>query len=481
MTPSLPSTDPTPGGLELPRPPGVIRRFLAAHPLLVDTALVTAYFVPSILVTVVTQIMTPSVGGALAIALVVVASGSFYFRRHRPRVVFAVAMLVLASSTVTGEIVDFLPALVALYALAVYRSTRSAWIGFAITAAVTVCALWALSLLEHAGFYGADHTEPATSTFTVLAFSLVAVLMGNNIGGRRRYLTALIDRARQLARERDQQAVIAAAAERSRIAREMHDIVSHSLTVMITLSEGSARLADTAPERSADTMRMVAETGRSALGDMRRLLGVLRAGEELGADHQPQPGVGDLGELIERFRAAGMSVRVTVTGDPPTDVGQQLTVFRVVQEGLTNALRYGRLADTVEVIIRFRPDRIAITVEDDAAMRGDATEGSGRGLIGLRERVALYNGTLDAGPRVPAGWRLHAEFDAVRPAAPAGSPPASATPEALHARTARADATRAEPPRAEPPQAETPQAEAPQPAPPQTPTPTPTTTEEKTP
>ncbi|GIT79236.1 two-component sensor histidine kinase [Leifsonia sp. LS1] len=426
MTQSLPAADPAPGALELPRPPGVIRRFLADHPLLVDTAVVTVYFVPSILLTVVTLIMTPSVAGAIEVALVIAAGGSLYVRRQHPRVVFAVAMAVLVGSTLLGHLVDFVPALFALYALAVYRSTSSAWIGFAITAGASLGSLGITQLLRRTGVYAAQPEDPTSTGFTVLAFSLVAVLIGNNIGGRRRYLTALIDRARQLARERDQQAVIAASAERSRIAREMHDIVSHSLTVMITLSEGSARLAQTAPDRSAETMRMVAETGRTALGDMRRLLGVLRSDELEGAAHQPQPGVGDLGELVERFRAAGMSVRITITGEPPADVGQQLTVYRVVQEGLTNALRYGPLADTVEVTIRFRPERIAITVEDDAAVHTDAVEGSGRGLIGLRERVALYGGTLDAGPKNPAGWRLHAEFDAIRPAA-ATDTPATAT------------------------------------------------------
>jgi signal transduction histidine kinase len=439
MTQPLPASEPAPAGLELPRPPGVIRRFLAAHPLLLDTAVVTVYFVPSILLTVVTQIMTPSVGAALAIVLVVLGGASLYFRRYRPRLLFAVATVVLMGSTVIGETVDFIPLLFALYALAVYRSTRSAWIGFAITAVATAASQWALALLEQVGFYGSDHTDLTASTFTVVSFSLVAVLIGNNIGGRRRYLAALIDRARQLARERDQQAVIAAAAERSRIAREMHDIVSHSLTVMITLSEGSARLAESAPERSADTMRMVAETGRSALGDMRRLLGVLRADEGETAEHQPQPGVGELTELVERFRAAGMAVRVTITGEPPTDIGQQLTVFRVVQEGLTNALRYGRLANVVEVVIRYRPDRIAITVEDDAAVHEQPAGGSGRGLIGLRERVALYGGTLDAGPRSPVGWRLHAEFDAVRPSS--ASATSSSPSTSLPAVPAPTDAT----------------------------------------
>jgi signal transduction histidine kinase len=413
MTASLTSTDTAPDGLELPRPPGVVRRFLAEHPVLVDTAVAGIYFVPSMLFTIVGQIMAPTTNGAIAIGLVVIATVALFFRRQRPGAVFALATGVLVASVLLSREVDFLPTLFALYALAVYRSARSAWIGLAITAAVTIASLIGLQLLRHSGIYPAELTEPTGTGFFVLATSVVSVLIGNNIGSRRRYLAALIDRARQLARERDQQAVIAASAERSRIAREMHDIVSHSLTVMITLSEGSARLAESAPARSAETMRLVADTGRTALGDMRRLLGVLRSGDPDSAEHQPQPGVGELTDLIETFRAAGLPVRISVTGLPPADVGQQLTVFRVVQEGLTNALRYGSLADSVDVAILFRSDRIAITIEDDAAVHGEAVEGSGRGLIGLRERVALYGGTLDAGPRTPAGWRIHTEFDTV--------------------------------------------------------------------
>jgi signal transduction histidine kinase len=157
---------------------------------------------------------------------------------------------------------------------------------------------------------------------------------------------------------------------------------------------------------------------------MRRLLGVLRDGDT-GAEREPQPGVAELADLIETFRAAGLPVRITVSGMPPEDAGQQLTIFRVVQEGLTNALRYAASATAVRVVIVSQPAQVIVTVDDDAALHGAPGQGSGRGLVGLRERVALYGGTLEAGPRPGGGWRVRASFPAVRAASPSA---ASASP-----------------------------------------------------
>jgi signal transduction histidine kinase len=340
---------------------------------------------------------------------------------------FAIAAILLGSSVFIGREVDLLPLLFALYALAVYRTVGSAWIGFGIASGITVTAVAIQSLLAQAKLLPPFQAEALWSAFLVLSMSAVAVLIGSNVGNRRRYLDALIDRAQQLARERDQQAEIATAAERSRIAREMHDIVSHSLTVMITLADGSARVEGTAPERSADTMRLVADTGRGALADMRRLLGVLRDDGADGAAREPQPGISELGELVETFRAAGLPVRITVAGTPPSDVGQQLTIFRVVQEGLTNVLRYASSATSVAVTIAFRADTVVVTVDDDATLHDVPAQGSGRGLIGLRERVGLYGGTLEAGPRPGGGWRVRASFDAL-PAASSVAPSTAPAP-----------------------------------------------------
>ena len=424
MTSQVTAPDAAPADLELPRPPGAVRRFFGAHPLLVDSLVAGIYLVPTLSDGIYEMVRAPSWEVALRVILAGVAGAALFARRRYPRAVFAIALAVLVLSVFVGRNVDFVPTVFALYALAVYRSARSAWIAYAIAAVATIAVLVVTEIVVSVHDFAPLSAEAIPSGFAALSFCTVAVLVGTNVGDRRRYLDALIDRARQLVRERDQQAEIATAAERSRVAREMHDIVSHSLTVMITLADGSAGLVTTAPQRSAETMRLVAETGRSALGDMRRLLGVLRAGDEEAAAHAPQPGLGELGELLERFRAAGLPVRITVSGAAPTDVGQQLTVFRVVQEALTNALRHAALATTVTVTIDFGDDRIRIVVEDDATVHTGAVQGSGSGLLGLRERVALYGGVLAAGPRRAGGWRVVADFPAVRPA---GSPSPSAS------------------------------------------------------
>jgi signal transduction histidine kinase len=413
------TVSPAEGDLLLPRPPGAVRRFWGAHPVFFDALIAGIYLVPTLTAGIVMMVVEPRWQLAVGLVLSAIAGAALFLRRQQPWAVFAVGLVLLVVTVSISHDTDFVPALFALYALAVYRSARAAWLGFAVLSAATAAALAIGTLLAHVMVYTPLDNNPIVSGIIVILAGLFWVLIGNNIGNRRRYLVALIDRAQQLARERDQQAVIAAAAERSRIAREMHDIVSHSLTVMITLADGSASIAATSPERSGDTMRMVAETGRSALGDMRRLLGVLRASEGDGADHAPQPGLSELGELVERFRAADLPVRITVSGTRPTDSGQQLTVFRVVQEALTNALRYAALASVVEVTIAFTTESISITVEDDAALHGAPAQGSGRGLLGLRERVGLYGGALEAGPRPGGGWRLRATFDAIAASTPA--------------------------------------------------------------
>ena len=215
---------------------------------------------------------------------------------------------------------DVLPILISLYALAVYRSVRAAWIAFGVSLVVaTASAYIAAAALDNGVLspFGADAPASA-SQFGVLM--LIATLIGVTMGNRRRYLVALIDRARDLARERDQQAELATARERARIAREMHDIVSHSLTVMVTLADGSAATSARDPERAADAMRRVAETGREALGDMRRMLGLLsEPGDQSGAaagELAPQPDLRALPELVDDFRALGMPVTLRTQRGP---------------------------------------------------------------------------------------------------------------------------------------------------------------------
>ncbi|SIN73192.1 sensor histidine kinase [Agromyces cerinus] len=419
------------GELRLPKPPGVIRQFWARHPWLTDSLITALYFVPTFIGTIALMFVPnpPPVWIAVAqlVAIAVAAAAILLFRRRRPWLLVVIAWLVCLVVYPFGS-TDVLPLLLALYALAVYGSTRSAWIGFGgsvvVATASSYIAVWAHADDTVAPF-GANAPASA-SQFTVLL--LIATLIGVTVGNRRRYLNALIARAHDLARERDQQAQLATALERSRIAREMHDIVSHSLTVMVTLADGSAATARRDPERAAEAMQLVADTGRAALVDMRRMLGVLAEPDEASAcpeELAPQPGTAGLPVLVERFRAAGLPVQLTTVGPPIVDPNLQLTVYRIVQEGLTNALRYAATAHRVEVTVEHVDGLVKVDVIDDAvvASTSELTSG-GKGLVGMRERVALYGGTLEAGPSSVRGWRLHAELrdEAPTPSAPTAPP-----------------------------------------------------------
>jgi signal transduction histidine kinase len=221
---------------------------------------------------------------------------------------------------------------------------------------------------------------------------------------------ALVERAEQLAREQDSRAQLAALAERSRIAREMHDIVAHSLSVMVALADGAAATADRDPDRTRDALNQLADTGRSALGDMRALLSVLREDEGVTEGLQPAPGSRDLSVLIDRFRAAGLPIRYSVTGIPPAHPARELTIYRIIQEALTNVLRYADSPSTVEVAIEYASTETLLTVSDNGR-RGPSnrpSEGAGRGIIGMGERAALHGGQASSGPLPDGGWVVRA-------------------------------------------------------------------------
>jgi signal transduction histidine kinase len=395
------------GELRLPKAPGVVRQFWARHPRLTDALIATLYFVPTFLGTLSFVFASPGpplwIGLAQLVA-VAASAATMLVRRNRPWLLMGVAWFGCLVVYPFGS-VDLFPMFVALYALAVYRSTRAAWIGFGGSVIVGAAA----AFFARSGDTAAEFGDVAGQSATQAAILLIATLIGVTVGNRRRYVNALIARAHDLARERDQQARLATAVERSRIAREMHDIVAHSLTVMVTLADGSAATAERDPGRAAEAMRHVAESGRTALGDMRRMLGVLAEPAVLPADLTPQPGSAAIPELVESFRAAGMPVRLTTTGPSVADPNLQLTIYRIVQEGLTNAFRYAARATRVDVDIEHRDADLLVTVTDDAPSPSTPElEGGGLGLVGMRERVALYGGSLEAGPRAGHGWRLSA-------------------------------------------------------------------------
>ncbi len=271
---------------------------------------------------------------------------------------------------------------------------------------IAACAILELGIVL-AVFRWAEQAElPALVLMTGMATA--AVVLGLNVRTRRAYLAALEERAEQLERERDQQGQLAAAAERARLAREMHDIVAHNLSVMIALADGAGFTAEREPARSAGAMEQVSRTGRQALAEMRRLLGVLRDDET--AALAPQPGLADLDALLEHVRAAGLVATLETSGAPvPLGAGAELTVYRLVQEALTNTLKHAGPNTRATVRLRYDADGVEVDVIDDGHGRARVSAG-GQGLAGMRERAAVYGGAVEAGPAPGGGWRVHARL-----------------------------------------------------------------------
>ena len=227
------------------------------------------------------------------------------------------------------------------------------------------------------------------------------------------YLAALVERAGRLEYERDQQARISAAAERAGIAREMHDVLAHSLAVIITLAEAAVAKRHTDPDRAAASMGQVSEVGRQALEETRRVLGVLRT-EQPGGTLTPQPGVGQLDALLEQAQATGLAAQLSVTGRPfALPGGAELALYRIVQEALTNTLKHGGPAATAEVRIALADGELGLEIQDTGLGAPGIPTGEGGGLRGMRERAAVYGGAVQAGPAPSGGWRVATTLSAL--------------------------------------------------------------------
>jgi signal transduction histidine kinase len=323
------------------------------------------------------------------------------FRRRAPVAVFAAvtttAVVALAVGSEQAAPMLVVAQLAALYFLAASRP-RPLALGCA-----AVFELWAVVAL----FVWVPHGLYLPSILLMTGTALAALMTGINHQTRRAYLAALEDRAARLERERDQQARLAVAQERTRIAREVHDIVSHSLSVMVALADGAAAVNATAPDRAAEAMGQTARTGRDAIGEMRRMLGTLRT-DEPAADRHPQPGIAELDALLDQVRAAGLPSRLTVEGGlGHLPVGAQLAVYRIVQESLTNIRKHADGASAAWVRLTRSDGTIHVEVTDDGRARGMLASVPGHGIAGMRERAAAYGGSVEAGPG-PRGWRVHA-------------------------------------------------------------------------
>jgi signal transduction histidine kinase len=226
------------------------------------------------------------------------------------------------------------------------------------------------------------------------------------------YLGELRSRAERVRREQENEKRRAVAEEQARIARELHDVMAHSVSVMVVQAAAAEDVFETSPGRAREALRSIGSTGRQALSEVRRVLDAVRSSD--GDELMPQPGLTRLEQLIDEVRAAGLPVVLRVDGArPDLPAGVDLSAYRIVQEGLTNTLKHGRGVTRATVTLRYRPDDLFVEVSDDGAASltdGGAEARTGHGLIGMRERVALYGGELFAGPRVGGGFEVRARF-----------------------------------------------------------------------
>lgn len=400
---------------------GPVRRHFLRHPRAMDWVVVAIYVVPSLFAS--KPGLVPSwlqIGLTLAIGVVLLA------RRQQPILVAAsVATLAVIVVVTTGSTANAEMALAfACYCVAAAYPPTATWLTVfgVLSAYAGSVLLWQRTLTRASITFSTTNTgalaEPgpvgeklAAIVGTVL-FTLIAVSIGFSVRSRRIHVADLVERANILARERDQEGQIAAARERARIAREMHDVVAHSLTVMITLADGARATPDRA--LAGHALEELSATGRSALTDMRRVLGVLREDDEVPltpGDHGKS-----LDELVEPFRTAGLKVRIVRSGRvTPLPADLRHAAQRIVTEALTNVLRHAPLAASTEVHVSERREEgtwLDLRIVNTAGPVDHPHQsifGNGHGIIGMKERAAMYDGTATAGPTA-TGWEVRAHL-----------------------------------------------------------------------
>jgi signal transduction histidine kinase len=367
------------------------------------------------------------IGWAMALALV--------FRRRRP---FAVMGLVAGLALVQYVLAEYPDPMLAS-APAAYDAALLVAMVSVVTHARAMWHIWTagavvlLGVAVEAGFGLPGAREAEGDLFSLVAFGGVCTalwLTAMVLRTRRLYVASLEARAATAEREREHLVRLAAAEERAEIARELHDVVAHSLAVMILQADGAGYVLKSDPGKAVSALKVIGDTGRDALADMHRIVRVLRSGRKVsGVIEDPDPETGrlrvsmdDLETVAERARAAGLKVDLVVEGvRGGLSTADQLTVLRVVQECLTNVLRHAGPGARVDITLRFCKDVILISVVDDGAGKLAGSAGAaagtsgGNGLVGMRERVEVSGGSFSAGPRLGAGWQVDAEIPVQEP------------------------------------------------------------------
>jgi signal transduction histidine kinase len=331
---------------------------------------------------------------AAAVPLAVCEVLPLLWRRRRPVAVVAVVTGVVLVSIALGVWVIPLSLGVALYTLMAVRSDRSG----RLVGAASILAV-AIAVLSAGGFeFGA-----AAARVVVL---IAAALLGDSIGSRRAYIHEIEEKAERLEREQESEARRAAAEEQARIARELHDVVAHALSVIVIQAGAADDAFDRDPDAARESIRAVDDSARSALADLRRVLGILHHDEP---EYEPQAGLERLDRLVESVRATGLAVSLDVAGaQRPLPSSVAMSAYRIVQEALTNSLKHAQ-AEHVHIRIRYG-NALEVDVRDDGRGATNGAAASGRGLIGMRERVTLLGGTLATGPDPAGGYRVKAEI-----------------------------------------------------------------------
>jgi signal transduction histidine kinase len=347
-------------------------------------------------------------------------------RRVYPVAVFWVVLLGIVADSQDAHFISFVAIVLAAYSAIVHSRYRGAAVLSVLVAAVGVTAAYP------------DTEIPQAGRFTALFIFIPVVLAGNAVRQWRHQAGDSQERLRRAEAEHHAATLRVLAAERSRIASELHDVVTHNVSVMVVQAGAARRVLAGSPDDARAALLAVEASGRTAMVELQHLLGLLSPVEGMEAEDvsgtldtaplQPQPGLSHLRSLVDRVAAAGLPVELTVTGQPRTlPPGLDLTAYRVVQEALTNAIKHAGPAAAV-VTLDYREDSVVVDVSDDggpdhrlgreARTSPAGVTGSGRGLLGLRERLSLYGGEFDAGPRAAGGWRVRATLPDLAVAAP---------------------------------------------------------------
>ncbi|MBJ7452744.1 MAG: sensor histidine kinase [Blastococcus sp.] len=379
---------------------------LRRHPFAVDVVLAAAVWFCTVLLPSAAYWQNPA--NAFLIGTLLTVPLAWRRRAAGAAAAAVVAVGLLELAVVPEFLAANVSALFMVYALAAYSTRWAAQAGLAL-GLVGAC----LAALRYWNYAVTSSVVPVAGAIGV---SVVAAwALGNLRRARLQQLAALEERAQLLELERDQEMRLAATTERARIARELHDVVAHSLSVVIAQADGGRYAGRADPTAATDALEAIAATGRQALTDMRSLLGVLREGG--GEEYAPQPDVAAIPTLVEDVRASGLDVDLIVEGEPqPLAAGPQLAAYRIVQESLTNVLKHAGPASRAWVRLQWRPDALELSVLDDGrgasaaltSAHGADSDGNGQGLRGMRERAQLHRGRLDAGPRHGGGFGVHA-------------------------------------------------------------------------